>query len=50
MKYSKPGEEVKNAQPIEFYRKFEPIVGDDAYDDAYILRDKSIEKDLELKK
>lgn len=44
------GEEVKNAQSVEFYRKVEPIVGDDAYDDAYILRDKSIEKDLELKK
>ena len=44
------GEEVKNAQSVEFYRKVEPIVGDDAYDDAYILRDKSIEKDLGLKK
>lgn len=44
------GKEVKNAQSVEFYRKVEPIVGDDAYDDAYILRDKSIEKDLELKK
>ena len=44
------GEEIYNKQATEFYRKVEPIVGDDAYDDAYLLRDKSIKKDLELKK
>ncbi len=43
-------EEVHNAYPTEFYKKLEPTIGDNAYDEAYALRDKSIEKDLELKK
>lgn len=43
------GEEVHNAKPDEFYENVRPITGDDAYDKAYAVRDRSIEKDLELK-
>ena len=43
------GKQSKYINEDAFYDDFKPITGENAYDDAYALRDKSIEKDLELK-